>query len=194
MAKYGLLMAEPEAYGLIMDSTELLMRDIITDLVVQSRIRRQDMDPKMNQSKAGDTVKVNNTLYFDQGSEQGNDLYDPNGVLRRQFSFRPKEAGNLELICTSNPSKELVHIVGQEYDLMKEKQDIRFEQLPNSEAVSGSNLSTGAVSNFGSTAVDDTSSTNALKDPLKNKGMRKKMMDPESLKLREQKMKETRRQ
>jgi len=48
-----------------MDTTETLMRNLITDLIMQSRIRRQDADPKMNLSKAGDTVKVNSVLYFD---------------------------------------------------------------------------------------------------------------------------------
>ena len=41
--------------------------------------------------------------------------------------FRPKEANSFELLCTSNVGKDLNHIMGQEYDLMKEKQDIRFE-------------------------------------------------------------------
>lgn len=77
---------------------------------------------------------------------------------------------------------------------MKEKQDIRFEQLPNSEAISGGVSSTGAASNF-INAIDDTASTNALKDTKTGmKGSRKKMLDPEALKLREQKAKETRRQ
>jgi hypothetical protein len=77
---------------------------------------------------------------------------------------------------------------------MKDKQDIRFEQLPNSEAVSGGALSTGAGSSFVNT-LDDTASTNALKDAKTGiKGSRKKMLDPEALKLREQKAKETRRQ
>lgn len=40
--------------------------------------------------------------------------------------FRPKEANNFELVCTSNVAKDLSHITGQEYDLLKEKQDIRF--------------------------------------------------------------------
>ena len=66
---------------------------------------------------------------------------------------------------------------------MKEKQDIRFEQLPNSEAVSGGGLSNGAASNFVN-AIDDTASTNALKDAKTGmKGSRKKMLDPEALKL-----------
>ena len=78
--------------------------------------------------------------------------------------------------------------MGQEYDLMKEKQDIRFEQLPNTEAVSGGNVSTAAVSTLGSTNVigADDASINALKDQKPGiKGMRKKVLDPESLKLRE---------
>jgi hypothetical protein len=33
MAKYGLLQAEPEVYGLVTDMTEQLMRDLITNLV-----------------------------------------------------------------------------------------------------------------------------------------------------------------
>ena len=66
-----------------MDTTETLMRDLITDLIIQSRIRRQDADPKMNLSKAGDTFKVNSVLYFDEGSEKGNELFDAKGVLRR---------------------------------------------------------------------------------------------------------------
>lgn len=94
-----------------MDTTETLMRNLITELIMQSRIRRQDADPKMNLSKAGDTVKVNSVLYFDEGCEQGHELFDANGVLRRQVMFRPKEANNFELICTSNVSKDLNHIV-----------------------------------------------------------------------------------
>jgi len=88
-----------------MDTTETLMRNLITDLILQSRIRRQDADPKMNLSNAGDTVKINSVLYFDEGCEQGHEF------LRRQVMFRPKEANNFELICTSNVSKDLNHIV-----------------------------------------------------------------------------------
>jgi hypothetical protein len=94
-----------------MDTTETLMRDLITDLIIQSRIRRQDADPKMVLSKAGDTFKVNSVLYFDEGSEKGNELFDANGVLRRQVMFRPKDSNNFELICTSNVSKDLNYIV-----------------------------------------------------------------------------------
>ena len=111
--------------------------------------------------------------------------------------FRPKEANNFELVCTSNVAKDLSHITGQEYDLLKEKQDIRFQQLPNTEAVSGSNVSTAAASNLGGITAPGTedASINALKDQKAGvKGIRKKVIDPESLKLREQKLKEERRQ
>ena len=51
------------------------MKDFISDLIVQSRIRRQDAEPKMNLHKAGDGVKVNSVLYFDEGStEQDNEI------------------------------------------------------------------------------------------------------------------------
>lgn len=70
MTKYGLMQAEPEVYGLVTDMTEQLMRDIITRLIEQSRIRRQDADPRMLQCKAGDSAKVKPVLYFDEQTEQ----------------------------------------------------------------------------------------------------------------------------
>lgn len=54
-------------------------------------------------------------------------------------------------------------------------------------------MSTGLINVVNT--IDDTASTNALKDAKTGmKGSRKKMLDPEALKLREQKAKETRRQ
>lgn len=41
------------------------MKDLITNLIEQSRIRRQDADPKMLQSKPGDRAKVRTVVYFD---------------------------------------------------------------------------------------------------------------------------------
>jgi len=48
-------------------------------------------------------------------------------MMRRQVIFKPEQAEPFGLICTSNVGKDLNHIVSQEYDIMKEKQDIRFE-------------------------------------------------------------------
>lgn len=71
MTKYGLLQAEPEVYGLVTDMTEQLMRELVTNLIEQSRIRRQDADPKMLQSKPGDRAKVRTVVYFDEATEPG---------------------------------------------------------------------------------------------------------------------------
>lgn len=63
--------------------------------------------------------------------------------------------------------------------------------------MSGSNVSTAAASNLGGITAPGTedASINALKDQKAGvKGIRKKVLDPESLKLREQKLKEERRQ
>lgn len=65
-----------------------------------------------------------------------------------------------------------------------------LELAPSSEAMSGGNLSTAGTIANSALATDDASS---LKDQKAvTKGLRKKMMDPESIKLREQKMKENR--
>ena len=79
MTKYGLMQAEPEVYGLVTDMTEQLMRDLITSLIEQSRIRRQDADPRMIQSKAGDCAKVKPVLYFDETTEPAIIQSDANG-------------------------------------------------------------------------------------------------------------------
>jgi hypothetical protein len=66
MTKYGLQQAEPEVYGLITDMTEQLMRDLVTNLIEQSRIRRQDADPKMLHANPGDVARVKTLVYFDE--------------------------------------------------------------------------------------------------------------------------------
>jgi hypothetical protein len=45
------------------------MRELVTSLIEQSRIRRQDADPKMIHSNPGDTVKVRTLHYFDEATE-----------------------------------------------------------------------------------------------------------------------------
>lgn len=40
MTKYGLHQSDPEVYGLLTDMTEQLMRDIVSNLIHQSRARR----------------------------------------------------------------------------------------------------------------------------------------------------------
>jgi hypothetical protein len=63
------------------------------------------------------------------------------------------------------------------------------DQLVGPEAVSGSNLSTAGASVMASgLATDDATSLN--KDPKSIKIVRKKNLDPESIKLRELKLKE----
>lgn len=62
------------------------------------------------------------------------------------------------------------------------KKDLGLE-IPNSETVSGA-MSTAAVSSMATSALDDGQSKALIK------GIRKKNMDPESMKLREQKLKE----
>lgn len=71
MTKFGLQQAEPEVYGLLTDMTEQLMKDLIVKLINQSRVRRQDADPKMQQQKPGDRAKVKTWQYFDEATENG---------------------------------------------------------------------------------------------------------------------------
>lgn len=123
MAKYGLLQAEPEVYGLVTDMTEQLMRNLITNLVQQSRIRRQDHDPKMIQSKPGDRANVRTVLYFDEATEPGFANLDADGRYYNQALYLPKETEPFEYICTSNVNKDLGYLMGSEYDQMKERQD-----------------------------------------------------------------------
>ena len=64
-------------------------------------------------TKVGDSVRINGLVYFDEASkEPGNELYEPNGVIRRPFMFRPKEINSIDLVCTSNVGKDINHIIG----------------------------------------------------------------------------------
>lgn len=99
------------------------MRDLVSSLLYQSRIRRQDADPKMLAAKPGDTAKVKTLVYVDETVEPASDLYGPGGPFNKLPLFYPKEAEPIEYICTSNTNKLMNHLLGSEYDNMKERQD-----------------------------------------------------------------------
>ena len=98
------------------------MREIVSNLIHQSRIRRQDADPKMILAKPGDTTKVKTILYVDESGDAGVEHYGP-GYFSKQAMFVPKETEPFEFVCTSNANKELNHLLGSEYDSRNERQD-----------------------------------------------------------------------
>jgi hypothetical protein len=123
MTKYGLQQAEPEVYGIITDMTEQLMRELVSSLIQQSRLRRQDADPKMILAKPGDTARVRTVLYVDESSEPQFEQYGPGSYLNRQPLFAPKETEPFDFVCTTNVGKDINNLLGSEYDNMKDRQD-----------------------------------------------------------------------
>ena len=62
LAKYGLQQAEDECYFPLIETTEVLVKDLIEQSIDKFRIRKfgcPDTQPNFNQSLAGDIQKLN---------------------------------------------------------------------------------------------------------------------------------------
>jgi hypothetical protein len=84
----------------------------------------------MTHSKPGDRAKVRTVLYFDEATEPSFVHHDLEGRYYNQALYLPKETEPFEYICTSNVSKDLGHLMGSEYDQMKEREDnlLKFKE------------------------------------------------------------------
>lgn len=72
----------------------------------------------MVQAKPGDTIKVKTILYAPEASDA--EHYGPS-YFSSHSMFTPKDAQPMELMCSSNVSKDLNNLLGAEFDSMKER-------------------------------------------------------------------------
>ena len=124
--------ADAECYGLLIDQSEQLVKDIVTQLISKARLRIQDLQPSMNQAKAGDQIDVSTTNYVNTNEsitqlrqQSGQDGYQ--GQFD-QFMFEPKSSIPLNLICTQNMRKEIDYLLDIEYHQLKEKQELKRQR------------------------------------------------------------------
>jgi hypothetical protein len=87
MAKWNLQEVDTEAYGLVVDTTEQFVHQLVVDLIQQARIRMQESQPNVIQAKARDKILVSTSTYTVED------------MRKNQCTFEPRAATPLEYIC-----------------------------------------------------------------------------------------------
>lgn len=73
--RYGLQQVDLDCYGLLVDQTEQLMKDIVVELIQKSRIRSQDAQKWMSNTKPGDQCELTTVTYVPDTAPQALRIY-----------------------------------------------------------------------------------------------------------------------
>ena len=91
MARQGLTSADPDTYGAVIDTSEFLVRQLVSSLITKARTRMQEAQPNMGEAKPGSTVEVQTQIY-----------YQENPRAKGKLIFEPKTSNPFTLLCTGN--------------------------------------------------------------------------------------------
>ena len=105
------------------------MKDIVIALIQKSRVRNQDAQKWMSNTKPGDQCDLTTVTYVPEPAPQAYRIYGqgpagpPNGFRRQKeyAMFHPKESTQMNLICSDNKSKEFTYLLNSEFTHIREK-------------------------------------------------------------------------
>ena len=90
------------------------------------------MDAQMGMSttKPGDQSELSTITYVNEQVPQAFRMYGQGGARRQNqcVMFEPKPSTTAQLLTLDNPSKELSFIINHEYNLLREKQEMKAHQ------------------------------------------------------------------
>ena len=106
------------------------MKEIVTNLISKNRVRNQDASNSMNNTKPGDIYDLNTVTYVNRNVPEAFQSSGAPGYGRQRdgVMFKPEANTAMNLICTENSRKEFDYIVNQEYNFLREKQEMKEHQ------------------------------------------------------------------